>query len=359
MSIETAERQDTAPVAPEQPMLEVKDLVVRYGRGRKAAAAPAAVDGVSFTIRPGETVGLVGESGSGKSTIGKAILGLQKSAGGTISYQGKDITHAGAAERRALGGELRAVFQDPNSSLNPRQSIGASLAEPLRIRGVTAAVAREKAEAMLERVGLPREAVDRYPSQFSGGQRQRIAVARALICEPKLVVCDEAGQCPGPLHPGPGAQPPGRPPRRAWPELPVHRPRHLGGPVPRAARCGPLPRPGDGKRAGGSRHGVAQAPVHPGPRGCFARAAARGTGRAEDAARIPWRPHGRCSGGGRREAVPSASGARSPPNSAPPSVRPFGGWAPPTSPATTPDPAQPSVRSASNKLSPTSGSFPA
>ena len=92
MSIETAERQDTAPVAPEQPMLEVKDLVVRYGRGRKAAAAPAAVDGVSFTIRPGETVGLVGESGSGKSTIGKAILGLQTSAGGTISYQGKDIT---------------------------------------------------------------------------------------------------------------------------------------------------------------------------------------------------------------------------------------------------------------------------
>lgn len=127
MSIETAERQDTAAVAPEQPMLEVKDLVVRYGRGRKAAAVPAAVDGVSFSILPGETVGLVGESGSGKSTIGKAILGLQKSAGGTITYQGEDITHAGAAKRRALGGELRAVFQDPNSSLNPRQTVGASL----------------------------------------------------------------------------------------------------------------------------------------------------------------------------------------------------------------------------------------
>ncbi|WP_426226511.1 oligopeptide/dipeptide ABC transporter ATP-binding protein [Pseudarthrobacter sp. DSP2-3-2b1] len=192
MSIATHPRQEAHNAVLDGPMLEVKDLVVRYGRGRKAAAAPAAVDGVSFSIRPGETVGLVGESGSGKSTIGKAILGLQKTAGGTISYQGKDITHAGAAERRALGGELRAVFQDPNSSLNPRQTIGASLAEPLRLRGVSAGDARAKAGVMLERVGLPREAVDRYPSQFSGGQRQRIAVARALICEPKLVVCDEA-----------------------------------------------------------------------------------------------------------------------------------------------------------------------
>ena len=192
MSIATPELQDSAAGALARPMLEVKDLVVRYGRGRKAVSAPAAVDAVSFSILPGETVGLVGESGSGKSTIGKAILGLQKTAGGTISYQGKDITHAGAAERRSLGGELRAVFQDPNSSLNPRNTVGASLAEPLRLRGVSAGDARAKAEAMLERVGLPREAVDRYPSQFSGGQRQRIAVARALICEPKLVVCDEA-----------------------------------------------------------------------------------------------------------------------------------------------------------------------
>jgi peptide/nickel transport system ATP-binding protein len=192
MSIETAERQDPAAAVAGQPMLEVKDLVVRYGRGRKAAAAPAAVDGVSFSIRPGETVGLVGESGSGKSTIGKAILGLQRVAGGSVSFRGKDITRAGGAERRALGGDLRAVFQDPNSSLNPRRTVGDSLAEPLRLRGASAAESREKAETMLERVGLPREAVDRYPSQFSGGQRQRIAVARALICDPRLVVCDEA-----------------------------------------------------------------------------------------------------------------------------------------------------------------------
>src|SRR3954451_12289403 len=137
MSIETPVRQEPASALTAKPMLEVRDLVVRYGRGRKAAAAPAAVDGVSFTIQPGETVGLVGESGSGKSTIGKAILGLQNVSGGSIAYQGEDITHAGPGRRRALGGELRAVFQDPNSSLNPRNTVGASLTEPLRLRGVS------------------------------------------------------------------------------------------------------------------------------------------------------------------------------------------------------------------------------
>ncbi|MBD1592771.1 ABC transporter ATP-binding protein [Arthrobacter sp. S1_S22] len=192
MSTTTSVRPDAQRPAAAQPLLDVKDLVVRYGRGRKAAAAPAAVDRVSFSIAPGETVGLVGESGSGKSTIGKAILGLQKVSGGTITYEGKDITSAGVSQRRALGSELRAVFQDPNSSLNPRNTVGSSLAEPLRLRGVGAADARQRAEDMLERVGLPRDAVDRYPSQFSGGQRQRISVARALICDPKLVVCDEA-----------------------------------------------------------------------------------------------------------------------------------------------------------------------
>jgi peptide/nickel transport system ATP-binding protein len=192
MSIETAQRHATAPDMAGQPMLEVMDLVVRYGNGRKAGSAPAAVDGVSFSIQPGETVGLVGESGSGKSTIGKAILGLQKVTAGSIAFQGADITHPDAARRRALGSELRAVFQDPNSSLNPRKTIGASLAEPLRVRGVSAGEAQTRAEDMLERVGLPLEAVDRYPGQFSGGQRQRISVARALICEPQLVVCDEA-----------------------------------------------------------------------------------------------------------------------------------------------------------------------
>ncbi|MCX7520763.1 ABC transporter ATP-binding protein [Microbacterium sp. STN6] len=181
-----------APAATETaPALRVRDLVVRYGRGRRAAAEPA-VNGVTFDIASGETVGLVGESGSGKTTIGKAILGLQRVTEGSVQYRGRDITHASLGERRDLGGELRAVFQDPYSSFNPRRTIGASLIEPLRLRGVSRADAVGRARSMLERVGLPADAVDRYPRQFSGGQRQRIAVARALICDPSLVVCDEA-----------------------------------------------------------------------------------------------------------------------------------------------------------------------
>ncbi|MGP6177754.1 oligopeptide/dipeptide ABC transporter ATP-binding protein [Microbacterium sp. A196] len=175
------------------PALEVTDLVVRYGPGgRRATKKPPAVDRVSFTVAPGETVGLVGESGSGKSTIGKVILGLQPASQGSVKYQGREITNASAAERRALGSELRAVFQDPTSSLNPRRDIGSTLIEPLRLRGVDRTEARVRAQDMLERVGLPRSAVDRFPAQFSGGQRQRIAIARALICDPSVVVCDEA-----------------------------------------------------------------------------------------------------------------------------------------------------------------------
>lgn len=170
------------------PILEISDLVVRYGRGK---SGPAAVDLVSLSIAPGETVGLVGESGSGKTTIGKAILGLAKVAAGTIRYADRDITHAGPKARRSLGGELRAVFQDPYSSFNPRLTIEAALIEPLRIQGIPPAEARQRARAMLQAVGLPADAVDRYPRQFSGGQRQRISVARALITEPKLVICDE------------------------------------------------------------------------------------------------------------------------------------------------------------------------
>ncbi|MCW4386230.1 ABC transporter ATP-binding protein [Salinibacterium sp. SYSU T00001] len=173
------------------PVLEIEDLVVRYGRGRAALAAPPAVDRVSLSIQPGETVGLVGESGSGKTTIGRAVLGLERVTSGSIRFNGRDVTNLSAKERRALGGDLRAVFQDPYSSLNPRLTIGSSLAEPLRIAGVTAADAAARAGAMLESVGLPADAAARYPRQFSGGQRQRIAVARALITNPSLVICDE------------------------------------------------------------------------------------------------------------------------------------------------------------------------
>jgi len=178
------------PVAP-APVLEVRDLVVRYGSGRKARNAPPAVDGVSFDIAPGETLGVVGESGSGKSTIGKAVLGLQPPSAGTIRLHGQDITSMSLKQRSRLVADLRVVFQDPYSSLNPARTIGQTLVEPLRLMGLKGAEALQKARAGLESVGLPGDAVDRYPAQFSGGQRQRIAIARALVCDPKVVVLDE------------------------------------------------------------------------------------------------------------------------------------------------------------------------
>ncbi|WP_166980826.1 ATP-binding cassette domain-containing protein [Paramicrobacterium fandaimingii] len=177
----------TETISSRVPLLEVRNLVVRYGR----AAAPA-VNDVSFTIAHGETLGLVGESGSGKTTIGKAILGLQPVTSGQILFEGRDITRMGASHRRALRGQLRAVFQDPYSSLDPRRTIGDALAEPLRVVGMRRHEQARRIHEALAAVGLPRDAYERYPRQFSGGQRQRIAIARALVTEPLLVVCDEA-----------------------------------------------------------------------------------------------------------------------------------------------------------------------
>ena len=173
--------------ASQTPILEVQDLVIRYGK----RTAPA-VEGVSFSITRGETLGLVGESGSGKTTIGRAILGLVPVASGRIVFEGRDITKAGPAERRALQGDLRAVFQDPFSSLNPRRPVGDALTEPLREAGMPRREREERARDVMVAVGLPASAVGRYPREFSGGQRQRIAIARALVTDPRLVVCDEA-----------------------------------------------------------------------------------------------------------------------------------------------------------------------
>jgi oligopeptide/dipeptide ABC transporter ATP-binding protein len=172
------------------PLLSVRDISVEYRRGR---ATTKALDGVSFDVFPGETVGLVGESGSGKSTAARAILGLTLLKSGSIHYDGRDVTKLVFKAQRDLYRHIQIVFQDPYSSLNPSRTVGGTLAEPLRAYGHRdrESVTREVL-AMLERVQLPADAFNRYPAEFSGGQRQRVAIARALMLAPRLVVCDEA-----------------------------------------------------------------------------------------------------------------------------------------------------------------------
>ena len=173
------------------PLLEVSNLSVEYQQ-RHGQASVLAVDGVSFSIEPGEVVGLVGESGSGKSTVARAILGLAPVTSGSIEFEGGEISHATYRERRLLARNLQVVFQDPYASLNPARTVGKTLAETVRASpGLAKQVVEERIATTLGRVGLPAEAAKRYPTQFSGGQRQRIAIARALMGYPKLVICDE------------------------------------------------------------------------------------------------------------------------------------------------------------------------
>ncbi|GGD26173.1 ABC transporter ATP-binding protein [Microbacterium faecale] len=173
-------------------LLDVRDLRVAYpGRGLRRSS-PEILHGTSLDVRAGETVGLVGESGSGKSTLGRAVLGLAPVTGGEIAFDGRRIDTLRPRERRrALAADIQVVFQDPYSSLSPALSIGETLAEPLRARGVSAAAARGRIADLLDLVGLPSDAAGRLPREFSGGQRQRVAIARALALEPKLIVCDE------------------------------------------------------------------------------------------------------------------------------------------------------------------------
>jgi oligopeptide/dipeptide ABC transporter ATP-binding protein len=173
-----------------QSLLAVDGLRVEYPvRNRPPFRA---VDEVSFTIGPGETVGLVGESGSGKTTIANAVLGFAPAAAGAIMFDGEEILGATRDRRRRLSASLQVVFQDPYSSLNPARTIGKTLSETLRPHGsLSRPQVAQRVASMLERVGLDPAAADRYPGQFSGGQRQRIAIARALIAGPRLVICDE------------------------------------------------------------------------------------------------------------------------------------------------------------------------
>ncbi|MEV6810345.1 ABC transporter ATP-binding protein [Streptomyces sp. NPDC051132] len=172
-------RRTAAPAAGEV-VLEAVGARREFGRGRRAFTA---VDGVSVTLRRGETLGVVGESGSGKTTLGRMLVGLLEPTAGEIRYDGRPHTGVDPA--------VQMVFQDPVSSLNPRRSVGESIADPLRARGADEQRIRGRVAELLERVGLDRAHYDRYPHEFSGGQRQRIGIARALAAEPRVIVCDE------------------------------------------------------------------------------------------------------------------------------------------------------------------------
>ncbi|GHC85601.1 ABC transporter ATP-binding protein [Nocardiopsis terrae] len=175
-----------------EPLLDVRDVEVRYpGRGLRSKGF-LALRGVSLDIREGETVGLVGESGSGKTTLGRAILGLAPVTSGSITYRGREISGLPRRQRRTLSDQIQVVFQDPYSSLNPSMTIEAILSEPLTVRGGAGREARDRIAELLDQVALPSDAGRRLPREFSGGQRQRIAIARALALEPRLIVCDEA-----------------------------------------------------------------------------------------------------------------------------------------------------------------------
>jgi oligopeptide transport system ATP-binding protein len=170
----------------------VKHFPVRRGLFGRVAGAVRAVDGVSLQIAAGETLGVVGESGCGKSTLGRLVLRLIEPSAGRVRFDGSDLGLLSAAALRAQRRAMQIIFQDPYSSLNPRMTVGQTLAEPLMLHGLHTGHHRERVTELLQTVGLAPEHAQRYPHEFSGGQRQRIGIARALAVEPKLIVCDEA-----------------------------------------------------------------------------------------------------------------------------------------------------------------------
>lgn len=181
---------------PSDPLLQVDDLAVhfpvRQGVFAKVTGHVRAVDGVSFNIPRGETLSLVGESGSGKTTTGRAILRLIKSTRGTVRFDGHDVLNLDKHALRSLRKEMQLIFQDPYGSLNPRMTVASVLSEALAAHNLVAKPDRRvRILELLQLVGLPPEAADRYPNEFSGGQRQRIGIARALAVEPSLIVADE------------------------------------------------------------------------------------------------------------------------------------------------------------------------
>jgi peptide/nickel transport system ATP-binding protein/oligopeptide transport system ATP-binding protein len=185
-----------ATASPDAPLVDVRDLVkhfpIKGGVLQRTVAQVKAVDGVSFTIRRGETLGLVGESGCGKTTVGRLLLRLLEPTAGQILFDGTDITTLKGRALKRYRRRMQLIFQDPYSSLDPRTPIGESIGEGLRIHGLGSPQQRaERVSRMMDMVGLQSYHARRYPHEFSGGQRQRIGIARALVLEPDLVVCDE------------------------------------------------------------------------------------------------------------------------------------------------------------------------
>jgi peptide/nickel transport system ATP-binding protein len=178
-------------------LLRVKDLKKHFplqtqGLIRRAADPVKAVDGISFELSAGETLGLVGESGCGKSTAGRTVLQLLSPTAGTIEFEGRDVTGVKGEQLRKLRSDMQMVFQDPYGSLNPRHTIGTIVGAPFAIQRIkTKKGIRVEVQSLMERVGLNPEHYNRYPHEFSGGQRQRIGIARAIALRPKLIVCDE------------------------------------------------------------------------------------------------------------------------------------------------------------------------
>jgi oligopeptide transport system ATP-binding protein len=178
-------------------LLEVQDLVMHFPLTQgiifqRRVGAVRAVDGVSFSIRQGETLGLVGESGGGKSTVGRAILQLYRPTSGSVKFEGVELTRLGGEAMRRMRRKVQMIFQDPYASLNPRMTVGSIIGEPLEIHRLAKGKAKQqRVEELLRVVGLNPYFANRYPHEFSGGQRQRIGIARALAVNPSFIVCDE------------------------------------------------------------------------------------------------------------------------------------------------------------------------
>ena len=186
-------------VVNDTPLLQVRDVVTSFDIKQKGSyfwqkpATLKAVNGVSFDLYAGETLGVVGESGCGKSTLARTIIGLVEARSGSIKFNGKEIRGASKKQMRMTRKDMQMIFQDPLASLDPRMTVGDIIAEPLRTYypKMTKAEVEQEVRAMMSKVGLLANQVNRYPHEFSGGQCQRIGIARALILKPKLIICDE------------------------------------------------------------------------------------------------------------------------------------------------------------------------